>query len=196
MLSRLAPLLAALLVPLAACSGPLSDDDGIAPPAAGTGSGTPVAPGQGDDSSVSPTAPGPTLGVPADACKLLSGDEVVRAVGGKDTTTKATTQGQIRSCEYRVTTESGAAGSVFLDLTDQRAQQLYDIATSGVQVSQLSVGGLKASYDPSTGKVYVLTAAAFFSLQLPINLGSLTTADGLRHAAEELATAAVIRIGA
>lgn len=197
MWKRLAPLpavLAALVVPLAACSGSPVSDDGIAPPAA-DGSATPVAPGDGEDGTVSPTPPGPTIGVPADACRLLDVGEIVRAVGAKDATAKASTQGQIRSCEYKIVTESGAGGSLFLDVTAQRPEQLYDLATQGVQTVDLSVGARKGSYDPSNGKVYVLTRGAFFSLQLPTDLGTLTSPDGLRHAAEVLAGAAVIRIG-
>jgi hypothetical protein len=191
MLRRLAPLLAVLLLPACSSSAPSGpSDDGVGPPPDVT-----TTPREGDDGNASPTPPGPTLGVPADVCTLLNAAEVVRAAGAKDAAPKATTQGQIRSCEYKLSTESGASGSLFLDVSDQRPAQLYEVATSGMSLAELAVGSLKAAYDPAGPKAYVLTRTAFFSLTLPTNLGTLTSEDGQRRAAEELATAAVTRIG-
>ena len=45
------------------------------------------------------------------------------------------------------------------------------------------------------GQGELVMVSAFFSLTLPTNLGALSTADGLRTAAEKLATAAVTRLG-
>jgi hypothetical protein len=193
MLRRIVPVVA-LLGLLAACDSS-SSDGGSAPPTLAGGPNNTVQPGDGDDVSNGPSPPGPSIGVPADACRLLDTANVARVVGAATATGKASSQGPFRSCEYTVKTQDGTTGQLFLDVADQRMQQLYDVATQGVQTSDLSVATLKASYDPANGKVYVLTGKAFFSIQLPANFGSLTNADGLRAAATELATEAVALIG-
>jgi hypothetical protein len=191
-LRRIVPVFALLGVLVAGCdSGP---GGGTTPPAPGAGPAGTVDPGDGEDSSGSPS-PVPTIGVPSDACRLLDEAGIARAAGAATATGKATSQGPFRSCEYTVKMQDGPTGQLFLDVADQRTRQLYDVATSDVPVTELSVGGLKASYDPTNGKVYVLTTRAFFSIQLPTNIGKLTTADGLATAATDLATQVVDRIG-
>jgi hypothetical protein len=187
-------LLGALFV-LTACGGsPPADDGDTSPPSAVPTTG--VAPGDGpDDGSGSVTPGGTPIGLPADACQLLDPITVARLAGGRQATGKSSAQGPFHSCEYRVTPESGAEASVFLDVSDQRAAQLYEVATAGVQLSALPAIGTRASLSPDTGKVYVLTSHAFFTLALPPTFGALTTKDGLRTAAEQLAAAIVSRLG-
>jgi hypothetical protein len=193
-LSRAAPLRRAALAVvgaalLAGCDG--SAGSGQAAPPAASGS---VAAGTGDDTSNSPTSAGPPIGVPTDACRLLDPADVARVVDAKQAQAKSSTQGPIRSCEYTISSTSGGTASLFLDLSDQRPAQLYDVATTGVPVTTISVGALKASFDPTSAKVYVLTVNAFFSLQLPTSLDTLASTDQLRSAAEELASAIAARL--
>jgi hypothetical protein len=187
-------LLGALLV-LAGCAGSPAPEDSDATPPASEPTGTPATGDGSDDASGGPAPAGSPIGVPADACRLLDAVTVARLAGARDAVATPSTQGPFHTCAYRVTAESGAAGTVYLDVSDQRAAQLYEVATAGVQLSELPAIGTRASLSPATGKVYVLTSHAFFSLALPTNLGALSTKDGLRSAAEELAADVVTRIG-
>jgi hypothetical protein len=187
-------LLGVLLV-LAGCAASPAPDDGDATPSASEPTAT-AAPGDGsDDASGGPSPTGSPIGVPANACRLLDAVTVARLAGGKDAVATPSTQGPFRSCAFRVTAESGAGGTVYLDVSDQRTAQLYEVATAGAQLSELPAIGTRASLSPATGKVYVLTSHAFFTLTLPTDLGALSTRDGLRSAAEELAGDVVTRIG-
>jgi len=193
MFRRIAPLALLLLAPVlvTACDSAQPNNDASNPP----GDSTSSAPGTGDDVSTAPTPAGPPIGVPTDACRLLDAGNVAHLVGGKQATGKPSAQGPFRSCEYTVSSETSGPASVFLDVADQRTQQLYDLATGGVKITPLSVGALKAGYDTSTGKIYILTSKAFASIQLPLGFGSLTTPDALQTAAEQLSQQAVHRIG-
>lgn len=185
-------LLGALFV-LAGCARSPVPDDLDATPSVPEGT---VTAGDGsDDSTGGPSRTGSPIGVPADACRLLDPVTVARLAGGRHAAARPSSQGPFHSCAYRVTTESGAAGTVYLDVSDQRAAQLYDVATAGAQLSDLPAIGIRASLSPSTGKVYVLTSRAFFTLALPTDLGALATRDGLRSAAEELAGDVVTLLG-
>jgi len=180
---------------LAACvpSSAPEDTYTVAPPS--TTSTAPSGDNGSEDASSSAPPPASPIGVPANACTLLDPVTVARLAGAKAAVPTPSNQGPFHSCAYRVSTEAGASGTVYLDVSDQRAGQLYDVATAGVQLSELPAIGTRASLSPATGKVYVQTTRAFFTLGLPITLGSLSTPNGLRTAAEELASTIAARLG-
>lgn len=149
----------------------------------------------GTDDTTGPTPAGTPIALPANVCTLLDQVTVARLTGARAATATPSNQGPFHSCAYRVTTESGAAATAYLDVSDQRAAQLYDVATAGAQLSDLPGIGTRASLNPSAGKVYVLTTRAFFTLTLPITLAPLATPDGLRAAAQDLATTLAARLG-
>jgi hypothetical protein len=191
MFRRIAPLALLLFAPalVTACDG--GDRPGGAassPPGAASGPGTG---GSTPGSSAAPTSSGPPVRLPTNVCPLLDGGTVAHLVGGSGATGKPSTQGPFRTCEYTVSSQHSGPASVFLDAADQRAQQLYDLATGGVTVTPLSVGAVKAGYDVSTGKIYLLANGAFLSIQLPLGFGSLTTLDALQSAAQGLSQQAM-----
>jgi hypothetical protein len=201
-LAALSGSLAALCVSLAAltglagCASPTDDDEEIAVTLPPTAPDTTQDAGDGSDDP--PDSSGPTsspIGLPADACRLIDPVTVARLAGARQAVGVSSAQGPFRTCEYRMTTESRAAASMFLDVTDQRTQQLYELATQGAQLSVLSAVGSRASLSPATGRVYALTSSTFFTLGLPTGFGSLANPDGLRTAAEQLASAVVARLG-
>jgi hypothetical protein len=180
---------------VAGCTSPPDGDESavtLSPPApAGTqtaGDGS----DEGPDTSLPASSP---IGLPADACRLLDPVTVARLAGARQAIGVSSAQGPFRTCEYRMTTESRASASVFLDVTDQRTQQLYELATRDAQLALLPAVGSRASLSPATGRVYALTSSTFFTLGLPTGFGALSSPDGLRTAAEQLATAVVARLG-
>jgi len=184
----------AVLTGLAGCASP-PDDDEIAVTLSPT---APVTTQAGDGSDEAPGSSLPTgspIGLPADACRLLDPVTVARLAGARQAVGLPSAQGPFRTCEFRMTTESQATASMFLDVTDQRTQQLYDLATQGAQLSVLPAVGRQASLSPATGRVYALTSSTFFTLGLPTGFGVLSNPDALRTAAEQLATAVVARLG-
>lgn len=193
MFRRIAALALLLLTPalVTACDsgsrpGPAPGSLGSAP-ASGGG-----APGSG---SAAPTPTGPPVHLPANVCGLLDAATVARLVGGSGATGKPSTQGPFHSCEYTVSSQHSGPASVFLDAANERAQQLYDLATGDAKVTPLPVGALKAGYDTSTGKIYLLLNGAFLSIQLPLGFGSLVTLDALQSAAQGLSQQAVDHLG-
>jgi hypothetical protein len=185
----------AALTGLAGCASP-PDDDEIAVTLSPTAPGMTQAAGDGSDEAPGSSQPtGSPIGLPADACRLLDPVTVARLAGARQAVGTPSAQGPFRTCEFRMTTESLATASMFLDVTDQRTQQLYDLATQGAQLSVLPAVGRRASLSPATGRVYALTSSMFFTLGLPTGFGTLSDPDALRTAAEQLATAVVARLG-
>src|SRR5262249_40317765 len=180
---------------LTGCGGSPPADDG--PPAPlPTAPAVTTTPADPTDDGSTPSRPSESpVGPPPDACRPLDSVPGAGLAGAKEGVGVPTAQGPFRSCEYRLTAESGATGSVFLDVSGQRIEQLYEVATEGAQLSELAAIGTRAGFSPATGKVYVLTSHAFFTLALPRSFDGLATPDGLRSAAEQLAIAVVARLG-
>jgi hypothetical protein len=185
----------AALTGLAGCTSPPDDDEEIAVTLSPTAPATTQDAGGSDEAPGSSRPTGSPIGLPADACRLIDPVTVARLTGARQAVGLPSAQGPFRTCEYRMTTESRAAASMFLDVTDQRTQQLYELATQGAQLSLLPAVGNRASLSPATGRVYTLTSNAFFTLGLPTDFGALSSPDGLRTAAEQLASAVVARLG-
>ncbi len=200
MLTRLVLLGAPLgaLLALTACGQAVAPEPADVTPSPSVPSTSPAISDGSDDGSDdggSATPTGTPIGVPANVCLLLDPITVARLAGGKEAVARPSSQGPFHSCAYQVTTEKGATGTVYLDVSGQRTTELYDLATAGAQLSDLPAIADRASLSPATGRVYVLTSHAFFALTLPTDLGTLSTKDGLRAAAEELSRDVVARIG-
>jgi hypothetical protein len=189
--------LGAALAATGCSAAPTPGSTGSTPPASATSTASAAASGDdgADDTSATAAPTGSPIGVPGNACLLVDPVTVARLAGGRNAVATASNQGPFRSCAYRVSTEAGTGGTVYLDVADERIAQLYDVATADAQLSDLPAIGVRAGYSPSTGKVYVQTSRAFFTLTLPTGLDALSDPDRLRSAAESLAAGIVARLG-
>jgi hypothetical protein len=178
---------------LAACTGASSPD-----PSAGPGSAPPATPSTAPAStaaSADPTSAGPSAGPStgaggaAEACDLLTADEI----GGVIDTAIASTEsvaGEPSYCQYL---DGDGMPQVALSYTKQAQEFAWEMWAQEEGAIEVDVPGAEAVFSPSTETVYLRKGDAIVGVTAGLGAG-VTPTDQRRAWATELAVIAVTRM--
>jgi hypothetical protein len=184
---RSVPILATLILALAACGGSGTSGAPAASPAAltvasdagaGAGGGPVAGNAASAEASSEPSAePAPGGGSIADVCALVTNDELAGILG-----TAVTTEvfaGPPDTCQVGSTDGAGLAAFVLTDMTGVSASLVYDSYAGSPTATEIGGIGEKAAYDPSQGSLVVLKSGAVLAVSV-FDDGSGSTDEAAR----------------